>query len=149
MLLNKVKVKYGEQRGKRCLGLHIWSPHRVWGLNAEMEFRNPGFSLCARVLSCSVMPDSLRPHGLQPARLLCPWYSPGKNNGVRCNALLQGIFLTHGSNQSLLRPPIADILFTTDPPGKHSYPSPLLTSRVTLDLRVINSPALKEIKGGG
>ena len=24
------------------------------------------------VLSCSVMSDSLRPHGLQPARLLCP-----------------------------------------------------------------------------
>ena len=27
---------------------------------------------CA-VLSCSVMSDSLGPHGLQPARLLCPW----------------------------------------------------------------------------
>ena len=25
------------------------------------------------VLSCSVMSDSLRPHGLQPTRLLCPW----------------------------------------------------------------------------
>ena len=24
-------------------------------------------------LSCSVMSDSLQPHGLQPARLLCPW----------------------------------------------------------------------------
>ena len=101
--------------------------------------------VCSVAQSC----PTLRPHGLQPARLLCPWYSPGKNNGVRCNALLQGIFLTHGSNQSLLHLPIADILFITDPPGKHSYPSLLLTSRVTLDLRVINSPALKEIKGGG
>ena len=27
----------------------------------------------------SVMTDSLRPHGLQPARLLCPQDSPGKN----------------------------------------------------------------------
>ena len=27
---------------------------------------------CA-VLSCSVVPDSFRPHGLQPTRLLCPW----------------------------------------------------------------------------
>ena len=27
----------------------------------------------ARMLSCSVMSFSLRPHGLQPARLLCPW----------------------------------------------------------------------------
>ena len=25
------------------------------------------------VLSCSVMSDSLQPHGLSPARLLCPW----------------------------------------------------------------------------
>ena len=34
------------------------------------------------------------PHGLQPARLLCPWNSPGKSNGVDCHFLLQGIFLT-------------------------------------------------------
>ena len=26
-----------------------------------------------RVLSCSVMSDSLWPHGVQPTRLLCPW----------------------------------------------------------------------------
>ena len=38
------------------------------------------------------MPDSLQPHGLQPARLLCPWDSPAKNTGVGCHALLQGIF---------------------------------------------------------
>ena len=25
-----------------------------------------------------VVPNSLQPHGLQPARLLCPWNSPGK-----------------------------------------------------------------------
>ena len=25
---------------------------------------------------------TLRPHGLQTARLLCPWDSPGKNTGV-------------------------------------------------------------------
>ena len=28
---------------------------------------------CCPVLSCSVMADSLPPHGLWPARLLCPW----------------------------------------------------------------------------
>ena len=43
---------------------------------------------------CSVMFDSLQPHGLWPARLLCPWDSPGKNTGVGCHFLLQGIFLT-------------------------------------------------------
>ena len=30
-----------------------------------------------------------------------PWDSPGKNTGVGCHALLQGIFLTLGSNQLL------------------------------------------------
>ena len=30
------------------------------------------------------------------------WDSPGKNTGVDCNALLQGIFPTQGSNPSLL-----------------------------------------------
>ena len=37
----------------------------------------------------SVVSDSVRPHGLQPTRLLCPWDSPGKNTGVGCHFLLQ------------------------------------------------------------
>ena len=35
-------------------------------------------------------------------RLLCLWDSPGKNTGVDCHALLQGIFPTQGSNLHLL-----------------------------------------------
>ena len=50
-------------------------------------------------VSCSVMSKSLPPHGLQPARLLCPWDSPGKNTGMDSHSLLQGIFLTQGSNR--------------------------------------------------
>ena len=42
------------------------------------------------------------PGGLQPARLLCPWDSPGKNTGVGRHAFLQGIFPTQGSNPGLL-----------------------------------------------
>ena len=38
--------------------------------------------------------NSLGPHGLQAAKLLSPWDSPGKNTGVGCPFLLQGIFLT-------------------------------------------------------
>ena len=37
-------------------------------------------------------------HGLQPAKLFCPWDSPGKNAGVSCHSLFQGIFLTQGLN---------------------------------------------------
>ena len=51
--------------------------------------------------SHSVLSDSLQPHGLLPTRLLCPWSSPGKNTGVSSHSLLQGIFLTQGSNLDL------------------------------------------------
>ena len=37
------------------------------------------------------MSDSVRPHGLQPTKLLRPWDSPGKNTGVGCHFLLQGM----------------------------------------------------------
>ena len=49
-----------------------------------------------------VVSDSLWSYGLQSARLLCPRDSPGKNTRVGCHALLQGIFLTQGSNPCLL-----------------------------------------------
>ena len=35
---------------------------------------------------------------LWPTRTFCPWDFPGKNTGVSCQFLLQGIFLTQGSN---------------------------------------------------
>ena len=47
------------------------------------------------------MSNSLWPHGLQPARLLCPWDSPGKNTGVGSLSLLQGIFSNQWSNPGL------------------------------------------------
>ena len=36
-------------------------------------------------------------------RLLCAWDSPGKNTGVGCHFLLQGVFPTQGLNPCLLR----------------------------------------------
>ena len=32
----------------------------------------------------------------------CPWDFPGKDTGVGCHSLLQGIFPTQGSNLALL-----------------------------------------------
>ena len=49
-------------------------------------------------VSRSVLYNSLRPHGLWPGRLLCPWNSLGKNNRVGSDSLLQSIFLTQGLN---------------------------------------------------
>ena len=57
------------------------------------------------------MSSSLQPHALKPARLLCPWDSPGKNTGVGCH-----IFSTQGSNPQ--SPALAGGVSTTQPPGK-------------------------------
>ena len=42
------------------------------------------------------------PWTMLPARFLCPWDSPGKNTGVDCLFLLQGIFQIQGPNLCLL-----------------------------------------------
>ena len=47
------------------------------------------------------MSDSLRFHGA--TRLLCPWDFPGRNTGMGCHSLLQGIFPTQRSNPGLQR----------------------------------------------
>ena len=44
--------------------------------------------------SCSVISKSLQPHGLQPARLICPWKFSGRNTGLDCHFLLMGIVPT-------------------------------------------------------
>ena len=70
--------------------------------------------------SCSVVSDSLWPHGLYPARLLCPWNFPGKNIGVGCHFLLQGIFLTQDLNPGGSPASRADSL-PSEPSGQPNY----------------------------
>ena len=53
---------------------------------------------CIELHVCLAVPDPLQSHGLQPTRLLSPWAFPGKNTGVGCHFLPQGIFPTQGSN---------------------------------------------------
>ena len=70
-------------------------------------------------LRCSDLSDYLQPHGLWPARLLCPLTSSGKNTGVGCRFLLQGIFPTQGSNSCLLcLLHWQEDSFILEPPGK-------------------------------
>ena len=61
--------------------------------------------------SCSVMSDSLQPHGL------CgPWNSPGQDTGAGGpDSLLQGIFPTQGSNPGLLHS------LPAESPWRHLY----------------------------
>jgi len=60
--------------------------------------------MCVRQVA-SVLYDSLRLYGPEPARLLCPRDSPGKNTGVGCHSLLQRIFLTQRLNLHLFTSP--------------------------------------------
>ena len=76
-----------------------------WGISQKCKFVLPSkinqcyCCCCLAAKSCSTL---LRPHEPLPARLLCPWDFPSKNTGVGCHFLLQGIFLTQGSNLHLL-----------------------------------------------
>ena len=58
--------------------------------------------VCVHTCLCSVVLESLRSHRLKLTRLLCPWSFPGKDTGVGCHFLLQGIFPTQGSKLHLL-----------------------------------------------
>ena len=55
------------------------------------------------------------PWTVASVKLLCPSDSLGKNIGVGCHALLQGIFLTQGSNTCLMFPALADRFFPLVP----------------------------------
>ena len=63
------------------------------------------------------------------ARLFCPWDSPGKNTGVGCHALLQGIFPT----SSLMSPALVGWLFTTSATWEAYYLIVLLYLKGKLD----------------
>ena len=102
-----------------------------------------GRTRCVSVSVCvlSIVSSFLWPHEPQPTRLLCPWDSPGKNTGVGCYFLLQGIFpiqrsspclchLLHWQADSL--PPV--------PPGKplsdHSAPLTTIAPRILPKMQV-------------
>ena len=72
-----------------------------WVLWTSLKYtRNLKTFFCGYV--CPFMSDSLRPRGLQPVRLLCPWSFLGRNTGVVCHFLLLGILPTQGLNLHLL-----------------------------------------------
>ena len=79
---------------------------KALGNDKSIDYLNhgDGFKLhtLSRVCCCSVVSDSVQPHGLYPARLFCSWSFPGKNIGVGCHFLLQGTFLIQESNLHLL-----------------------------------------------
>ena len=59
----------------------------------------PGNQKKVKSLSCVRL--FAAPWTVACTRLLCPWDFLGKSTGVGCHFLLQGIFLTQGSNPGL------------------------------------------------
>ena len=81
-----------EKRKKQLDTLQVnytvtWDIHSVFIVNLR-----PRQTLVT--VSCSVMSNSLQPHGL-----CCPWDSPGKNTAVGCHSLLQEIFQPRDQTQ--------------------------------------------------
>ena len=72
-------------------GLQPW-PQALGGGVSSSEWIF--FSLVHKAVSSLLTPATVRPHRWQPTRLPGPRDSPGKNTGVGCHTLLQGIFPT-------------------------------------------------------
>ena len=84
---------------------HVCEASEQCASGLVLSFKNKGVSiwkkmdmLCLVTQLCLILCD---PHGLWPARILCPWDSPGKNTRMGCHALCQGIFPTYGLNPGL------------------------------------------------
>ena len=74
-----------------------------WGLSPD-TWDGRLLRLHVYVPSHSVLSDLCDPMDItHQAPFLCPWYCPEKNTGVGYRFLLQGIFLTQGSNPSFLQ----------------------------------------------
>ena len=75
-----------------------------WATELNWTEQTKWFIYCCMMMMMLVAQScpTLRPHELMPTRPLWPWDSPGKKTGVSSHSLLQGIFLTEGSNFDLL-----------------------------------------------
>ena len=90
------------------------SPGKSTGVGSHSLFQgifltqgsNPGLLRCRLILyhlSYQGSPQNIRCDlSMESHQAPCPWNSPGKSTGVGSHSLLQGIFLTQGSNPGLL-----------------------------------------------
>ena len=92
-------------RKLRVIGGHVFVvPASIWRLvgKSESEVAQSCLTLCSP---------------MDPTRLLCPWDFPSKCTGVGCHFLLQGIFLSQGSNPGL--PHCKQTLYPLSQQGSH------------------------------
>ena len=110
-LLQCMKVKSESEVAQLCLTLSDPMDYGVpmdYGLWKSLSGSSIHGIFQARVLewgaiafsnvyaSCFNCVQLFQLHRLQPTRLLCPWYSPGKNTGVGSHSFLQGFFPNSG-----------------------------------------------------
>jgi len=116
-------------------------PQLRWSKNVSSEYRNNPCSAkqasesenfkCSSPSQHLTLRDSI---DCSLARLLYPWNSPGKNIGVGCHSLLQGIFPTQGLNPRISS--IAGRLYTVC--ENHLFWSPFILPSL-FDLRSLTS----------
>ena len=69
--------------------------------NTKLRFKKDLICCVIIVVQSLSHVQFLQPHGLEPARFLCPWAFSGQNSEMDGYFLLQRIFLTQGSNPCL------------------------------------------------
>ena len=105
--------------------LDFWAifSHNNWSTGQKVQLLHPNvrertpWEVERESVSYSIMSNSWQPHGLYSTWLMCPWGSLSKNIGAGCQFLLQGIFLTQGSNRGL--PHCRQIHYPSEAPGSH------------------------------
>ena len=85
----------------RLLSLYRDEFRRRHTWKGDHQLQTASYSQCSGLVaqSCLTLCDPRD----WPTRCLCPWDSPGKNTGVGCRFLLQGIFPAQGLNPGLLQ----------------------------------------------
>ena len=102
-ILQAVRAEQGQVRNKYAEGCKH-TIHLIWLSCARLlsvitstsyileqhvpKYHLPFMVCCCWCLVAKLCLTPLQPHGLSPARLLCPWEFPGKNTGVSYHFLL-------------------------------------------------------------
>ena len=116
-------LQWGGGQGLRDRG--FLNAEEESGINGQAKRKRPMAALVTENLTPSSLLlvcllsrvlTLLKPCGLRPLQAPLQWDSPGKDSGLGCHFLLQGIFLTQGSN--LLPPHWQVDSLLLSPPGK-------------------------------
>ena len=91
-ILYQLSYEGSPERAESKLTFLVWQFKHLRQPLVAAILHNDGTSFyCPCCQVASVVSDSVRPHRQQPTRLPHPWDSLGKNTGVDCHFLLQGM----------------------------------------------------------